>query len=80
MTIPLTNWKDREQELRRQHRVESWRRTPQHIIDQVEAEKRDETAYFASLPVKQPRPTSARDRRAKRNAAKANAKKNGKRK
>lgn len=80
MTIPRTNWKDREQELRRLHRVESWRRTPQHILDQVEAEKRDETAYQASLPVKQPRPKSSRERKARRNAAKATAKKNGKRK
>lgn len=84
MTAPRTNWKEREKELRRTHGLYGYQRTPQRIIDQIreekEAEERAERAYQASLPIKQPRPTSARERKAKRNAAKASQKKNGKRK
>jgi hypothetical protein len=78
MAVPRTNWTTRLEQLRREAGVyASWQPTPPSVTRQLLAEKDAEAARLAQIPARTPRPTSARERKAKRSAAKAAQNKNG---
>jgi hypothetical protein len=77
MAIPEkhTNWEARRAELRNQYGLYGFQIDPPRLTEQLQREKDAEKAYNASIPRSTDRPTSAHERKQKKAASKAAAKK-----